>query len=66
MKTIYTFSHPVLDYTYRDFPSVEVAENHRIEVGKDLGVSPEELVIESFQVSDAEFDELMEYAGFYA
>lgn len=64
MKTIFTFSHPSLDFTYRDFPSREVAEQHRIEVGEDLEVPPSELVIESDEVTEEEFFELMDRAGF--
>lgn len=64
MKTVFTFSHPSLDFTYRDFPSREVAEQHRIEVGEDLDVPPPELVIEEDEVTEEEFFELMERAGF--
>ena len=64
MKLIFTFSHPSLDYTYRDFPSLEVAEKHREEVAEDLDLPAQELVIENNEVSAEEFDELIERAGF--
>ena len=64
MKKIFTFSHPSLDFTYRDFPSREVAEQHRAEIGEDLEVPPSELVIESIEVTEKDFFELMDYAGF--
>lgn len=64
MKKVFTFSHPSLDFTYRDFPSREVAEQHRAEIGEDLEVPPTELDIESIEVTEKEFFELMDYAGF--
>lgn len=64
MKTVFSFSHSSLDYTYRDFPNRECAEEHRTEVAEDLEVPAIELVIETYQVEDDEFVELMDYAGF--
>lgn len=65
MKLIFAFSHPSLDYTYRDFPGHEVAEKHREEVAEDLDLPAHELVIEENEVSADEFDELIERAGLY-
>ena len=64
MKTIFSFSHPSLNYTYRDFPSRKVAEEHRAEVAEDLDVPAPELIVENYQVDDAEFVQLMDHAGF--
>lgn len=65
MELTFRFSHPSLNYTYRDFPSREVAEKHREEVAKDLELPAQEMVIEENEISADEFDELMEFAGFY-